>query len=181
MSEQFELLPFEMAEPAARVTVTVRSGAAWVLDYRISGVDSLEWCAPEARPARRDGLWQQTCGECFIADPTGPGYLEFNFSPSGHWAAYRFTDVRRGMQAHDWSQGVPPRIEQFEPGAWRVTLPWQALRLSGQGGQGPRRLGLTLVAQGARGYSYWALRHPGATPDFHDPAGFIANLEVPSA
>lgn len=176
MSEHFALRPFAAAEPDARVTVTVELGASWVLEYRVSGIDSLEWPVPVAQPVRRDGLWHHTCGECFIADPSGTAYCEFNFSPSGDWAAYRFSDVRRDMRPHEWP-GPPPQIEQLAVGAWRATLPAAALSCAGPSGL-RRRVGLTLVARGARGDSYWALYHPGAQPNFHDPAGFVASLEV---
>ena len=33
----------------------------------------------------------------FIRPEDGEGYYEFNFSPSGEWAAYRFSGYREGM------------------------------------------------------------------------------------
>lgn len=177
MSQRFTLRSFATAEPEACVSVSVEIGASWVLEYRVNGIDSLEWPGPVAQPTRRDGLWHHTCGECFVADPSGSGYLEFNFSPSGDWAAYRFADVRRDMRQHEWP-GPSPQSEQIAMGAWRVILPIQALGYAGSSAV-RRRIGLSVVARGARGHSYWALHHPGAQPNFHDPAGFIASLEVP--
>src|ERR671921_468671 len=64
--------------------------------YRIEGdLDRVR--IPPPRPPRvADRLWEHTCCELFIADADGPGYQEFNFSPSGEWAAFRFTGYREG-------------------------------------------------------------------------------------
>ncbi|MDD1631850.1 MAG: hypothetical protein LUP91_06530, partial [Methylococcaceae bacterium] len=45
-------------------------------------------------PAAVDGLWERTCFEVFVAVEGEAGYHEFNFSPSGQWAAYAFSDYR---------------------------------------------------------------------------------------
>jgi hypothetical protein len=40
------------------------------------------------------------------------------------------------------------------------------------------RLGLAAVIERTDGgHSYWALTHPGDRPDFHDPAGFVLQIE----
>src|SRR5262245_25644347 len=44
--------------------------------------------------AMADRLWEHTCCEIFIARTGLPAYHEFNFSPSGEWAAYAFTAYR---------------------------------------------------------------------------------------
>jgi hypothetical protein len=42
----------------------------------------------------------------------------------------------------------------------------------------PWRIGLCAVVADAGGSrSYWALKHPRSTPDFHDAAGFTVRLE----
>lgn len=116
-------------------------------------------------------LWKQTCCEAFLAPAGATGYFEFNFTPSGAWAAYRFDARRQGMQPLDLPR--PPDITTsrddrrlevtvqlplpFAPGAWR--------------------LGLAAVLEEDVGtMSYWALAHPGPQPDFHDPAGFLLDI-----
>jgi hypothetical protein len=43
---------------------------------------------------------------------------------------------------------------------------------------GPARLALCAVIEDRQGQLYyWALRHPAGVPDFHDPRGFILQLE----
>jgi len=77
--------------------VTRQRDGSLQLAYRIEG-DLARLRIPAPRPARvADKLWQHTCCELFVAEAAGPGYHEFNFSPSGEWAAYRFTDYRQGL------------------------------------------------------------------------------------
>lgn len=117
---------------------------------------------------RADRLWEHTCFEAFVAEP-GQGYLEFNFAPSGQWAAYRFDGHRRGMAP---LQIAAPRIE-LEKGEDGLEL-CVSLRVSEPR---PLRLGLTAVIEEVGGrLSYWALAHPPGPPDFHDAAGFALPL-----
>lgn len=142
-----------------------------ILRWVVKGVDSLVVPAFAGR-GRGEELWRTTCGELFLKDREGPGYREFNFSPSERWAAYGFSGYREGMADID----IPA------PG------------VSGQGGQhlfvltalldaailGDSRLaGLSAVIEEKDGTkSYWALAHPAGKPDFHDPACFA--LPVPA-
>ena len=52
---------------------------------------------PGGRTSRRapTNLWQTTCFEAFLRAPGGEAYREWNFAPSGDWAAYDFTVVPR--------------------------------------------------------------------------------------
>ena len=52
---------------------------------------------PSLTGGRADALWRHTCFEAFVAPADGPGYHEFNFSPSLDWAIYRFSAYREGM------------------------------------------------------------------------------------
>lgn len=50
---------------------------------------------PAARAPRiADRLWQHTCCEIFVSRHGFPAYHEFNFAPSGEWAAYAFERYR---------------------------------------------------------------------------------------
>jgi len=118
--------------------------------------------APAARPRFADGLWQHTCFEVFVARPGMPGYQEFNFSPSGEWAAYEFDGYRSGMSRLE----LKPR-SVFD-GGMRVTIPLRP---------GAMRLALSAVIEEAGGrLSYWALRHAPGKPDFHHPDAFALAL-----
>jgi hypothetical protein len=146
-----------------------REGDRLNLSYRLAGdLATLAIPAPAAA-VRTDGLWAHTCFEAFAA-AGGEGYLEFNLSPSGAWAAYRFDGYRQGMAPLEGIEA--PRIEVARAGEALelravVRLPWDA----------PLRVGLATVIEVADGrLSYWALRHPAAVPDFHNAAAFVLAL-----
>ena len=74
------------------VEVIVLPSGALRLTYVLNG-ELTDIRMPDAKPASRaDGLWQHTCFEAFISSADSPAYREFNFSPSGLWQAYEFTD-----------------------------------------------------------------------------------------
>lgn len=135
---------------------------------------------PEPKPPRfADGLWRHTCCEAFVARAGEPGYLEFNLAPSGEWAVYRFKGPRDPL----------PFDAGFDPAAWdpHVTVCRNpgALELDAVLRLDPARrdagrlvLGLSAVIEDDAGsLSYWALRHPGAEPDFHHPEAFALELD----
>jgi len=146
-----------------------RAPRALALRYVLSGdVERLRIPRPRP-PARADGLWRHTCLEVFVASGEGAGYEEFNFSPSGEWAAYAFTAYREGGAA----------LQRPAP-ALSVNASAQTLELSAElacPAQTPLRLGLAAVVEDAAGaLSFWALRHPAGRPDFHHAASFAMEI-----
>jgi len=128
-----------------------------------------------AGSSRADGLWKTTCAEMFLSDPDGPGYCEFNISPSGEWAAYRFDDYRQGMRALDLLRF--PDMNDGSRGADECLL---AARITFET-PGTTRLALSAVIEETDGTkSYWALAHPPGKPDFHAPTCFAATLPAPT-
>jgi hypothetical protein len=144
----------------------VLHGAAEVLDRIV---------IPESSsPIRVDGLWQRTCCEAFVGVPGETTYREFNFSPSGAWAAYAFADYRKPMPL---PLGPVPPIA-FLSAAGTLTL---ATTLApGWLPKVPHLcVGLSVVIETIDGErSYWALAHPAAQPDFHHCDGFVLPLEI---
>lgn len=120
-----------------------------------------------------DGLWQHTCCEAFIADEQGDGYLEFNFSPSGQWACYRFLAYRQRDTA--FTPPAAPSINcHTQPAAFVLTATIPPALLPGEGAS---LVGLTAVIETADGRkSYWATTHCAAQPDFHLRQSFTLNL-----
>ena len=153
---------------AIRVSVN-REGALLRVDYVLEGdIEALRIPPPRASRAV-DELWKHTCCELFVARPGAPGYREFNFSPSGEWAVYRFSSYREGRTADD----VAPSIavartgERFDVSA-RVKVEDEQLML-----------GLCAVIEEQSGaISYWALRHAPGRPDFHHPQAFAMELDA---
>lgn len=97
------------------------------------------------------------------------GYREFNFSPSGQWAAYAFDDIRSGMR--DARVRAISLSCSSDPSELIVTANLSA------GLADPAKIGLSAVIEDLSGNkSYWALHHAKAQPDFHDPSCFTARL-----
>jgi hypothetical protein len=128
---------------------------------------------PPQQPYRADGLWRTTCFELFVRDPEG-AYREFNFSPSGQWAAYAFQAYRDGGEPLALNE--PPTI-QLSPEPFGILLSVSvAVEL-----QPNAHLGLSAVIEEKDGTkSYWALAHPQGKPDFHHPDCFAAELSPPA-
>jgi len=120
-----------------------------------------------------DGLWQHTCCEVFLARMGQPAYREFNFSPSGHWAAYAFSATRQRDVSAEGDLRRRPEIQvNHGPDGFdmRVTLLPQHF----PSGDQALCVGLSAVLEAASdaSCSYWALRHPTAVPDFHHRGAF---------
>jgi hypothetical protein len=132
---------------------------------------------PEPRPSRRvDGLWRHTCFEAFVMAGEGPGYREFNFSPSGEWALTAFRGYRDGGEP---AAEPGPEIEVRRRGE-RLELDAE-IRPECLRPGGSLRLGLCAVVEDAHGeLTYWALWHPPGQPDFHHRDAFTLPLELPS-
>jgi hypothetical protein len=151
------------------IVEVTRNPEALALRYVLAG-ELARLRVPPARPAARaDGLWRHTCFEVFIAVSGSAGYVEFNFSPSGEWAAYRFSGYREGQAPLECA---PPKF------AARSSGEDLQLQAAVPAAVGPLRVACSAVVEDAAGsLSYWALRHPRARPDFHHAGGFVLELD----
>ena len=140
-----------------------------MLRFRIEGNGSL--VVPEFKGrGRQDELWKTTCFELFLRRADG-SYREFNFSPSGRWAAYEFSGYRSG-------------IVNYEPLAWPdisgdagTDLHVAAIFFDAREVLGFESAALTAVIEEEGGrFSYWSVAHAQERPDFHDPACFAVPL-----
>ena len=142
-----------------------REGGCCQFRFLLDGTSKLILPGPTG-PGRADRLWESTCFEAFVSCGA-QAYREYNFSPSGQYAAYRFDSPREGMRdAEDavevWLEGgddwiaVEAAVGDLEPGS---------------------PLGLSAVIEKVGGRkSYWALGHPAGAPDFHDRSCFLGRL-----
>ena len=134
------------------------------LRYDVSGeLDQLVFASPAA-PAREHRLWQRSCFEIFLKVPGEEGYQEYNFSPSGAWAAYGFSGRRAGMWDLDRSQAPLITCGIIENAfVVDVTLV-NALTIP----DAPMLVGIsTIIEEKSGAFSYWAIAHPQGTADFH--------------
>lgn len=178
MSASVDLIrhPATDCDPIRRIGVGISRGRdALGLSYRIDG-DLPRLLIPAAGPARRaDGLWQHSCFESFLQADGAESYLEYDFSPSGAWAAYRFSARRMGRE----SPGLTaPRMEVRRGPDWlAMNIQLSLAGIADFADGTPISAGLTGVIEDQDGVlSYWALAHNAAQPDFHDPATFTLRL-----
>lgn len=132
---------------------------------------------PAARPpGTADGLWRHTCCEAFVTTVDGPEYHEFNLSPAGEWAVYRFTAYRERDPV--FQPPAAPRIACVAAaGGFCLSA-----RIAGEllPPAAAYAVGLSAVIETPAGeLSYWALAHAAGTPDFHHRQGFTLTLEHP--
>lgn len=157
------------------------------LAYCLRG-DMVRLRIPErGAPERTDGLWEHTCFEVFVGAPGHAAYREFNFSPSGQWAAYAFADYRERDQALEDAlvQVAAPRIvARLSAGRLELEASLAAAVLPTPT-EGTLLLAVAAVVEATDlvdgCHSYWALRHPAARPDFHHRDGFVLPLTSSSA
>jgi hypothetical protein len=156
-----------------------RSGAAALrFTYRLVGSLAGVRVPAAASPCRADRLWEHTCFEAFVGLADAAEYVELNFAPSGAWAMHRFARYREGGPLMPGE--VPPRIA-LERGPERLDLEATVALDAWPPAFGVAALhvGLTAVVETTDGrLSYWALRHPSATPDFHHADGFAIRLSA---
>jgi hypothetical protein len=173
--------PAQRDRAVRRIAALARRAPSSVLtvDFRVEAdLSRLRIPAPSA-PRIATRLWEHTCFETFVAMDEDPPYYEFNFAPSGEWAAFAFRSYRDGKPFTDGelapSITLRTREDRLELGA---TL--RLGRLSPAHLRASLRIGLSAVIEGDDGtLSYWALRHPAAKPDFHHAEAFALRLEPP--
>jgi len=187
-------------------TYVWRQPGEWKFDFVVDAPPGALRLPAPAPPDRTDGLWHHTCFEVFLRDPADGAYLEFNFSPSGQWAAYQFDGYRAGMRELDVPKPSIMGSDPLDPAAGL------AAHLRGLGldpetiaklataappmpmGVRPYFLGASLehaalwagitveaaisaVLEEVDGTkSYWALAHPPGKPDFHHADCFALAL-----
>lgn len=165
--------PSTSAEMVVAIEVLVlRTAAKLRMTFRLDGDISRIIVTPP-----RDGteLWRHTCFETFLAVEGQQAYHEFNFAPSGEWTVYAMLSYRNGNVVTN--DAIRPDI------AMRSTndrLELDAVvhldALSDVHASASLRVGLSAIIESREGISYWALRHPGAKPDFHDAEAFALRL-----
>jgi hypothetical protein len=175
---QFNLIPHRAtpaADPPFKVWANVEHagslGAVATTNIWFGvGAPAGRFFIPEpSEPSRADGLWKTTCFEAFLRGAGKRKYREWNFSPSGQWAAYDFSGTRKGMTNAEVAS--PPYVRMED------NFTWWALGATFAVDTGEWGLGLSAVLEEKDGTkSCWALAHPADKPDFHAPGCFVARL-----
>lgn len=175
--------PSGAADPTRTPTfdLTITGTLAWAdgglrVTYDLTGAtDRVKVAARGATPSRKDELWRTTCFELFAKSSLAPDYWEYNLAPSGDWNLYRFATYRGELQKETRTADIEIATDVAPSGLTRLraTLPLPP-PLDGR----ELVIGISSVIEDHDGrLHYYALRHGGAKPDFHDPAGFVLNFD----
>ena len=175
---QFDLKSHPAAPPAGppfRVWASVDHAASFGAMATTNiwfgvGAPASRFALPGAAEGRADELWRTTCFEAFLRADGEEKYREWNFAPSGQWAAYDFATYREGMSQAEVAEPYIRLEDNFTWVALGATIAVQSDRIW--------QLGLSAVLEEQDGTkSYWALAHPPSDkPDFHHPDCFAARL-----
>jgi len=177
MREVLPLIPFEKTTQTSLFKLVVdyrQTGQVLELSYLLKGpIDQLVWPKPTGPAQFREGLWEQTCFECFCQPEGGSKYKEWNFSPTGDWWSMNFLDYRSrdlASQKEDLKKGVIAKISTNEF-RLEVAVPLNKL---------PAKVGWMAVLHHRDGaISHWALKHSGPKADFHQAKSFAHYLDRP--
>ena len=174
----FSLHPFGLTGPGLDLGITgqlSRRAPNLAIRYVLVGrLAEVAMPAPAAAPARRRGLWEETCFEFFLGLQDSPGYWEFNLSPAGTWNVYRFSGYRQDLTEEPAFTSLPFDLQRRQD-SLGVTLEIDLTRIIPAGRA--LEVGVAAVVKLTDGRAtYWALSHPGPRPDFHRREGFSLNM-----
>jgi hypothetical protein len=170
-------------ETKSQAVQEIEVGAGWTQDnaliftYALKAVLTRLRIPPPRPPRRADRLWQHTCFEAFVSVEGKASYHEFNFAPSGEWAAYSFQSYRDGTSLEE-DKLVPRITVRNEADRLDLDATIRLDRLPTIPQHAWLHIALCAVIEDQSGkLSYWALRHPPGNPDFHHPDCFTLELE----
>ena len=169
--------PAGPACPITEITAELRCGRKGlaIADFAAIGDMSRIAIPTKTAPTRRDELWKATCFEVFVETVAG-AYHEYNFSPSGAWAAYYFASYRHARA--NLEIAPPEMIWEASDKRLGLTAQFDLALHEAMPPQSIRRVGMTAVIEDVEGaISYWALAHPFDKPDFHHSDGFIYDFQ----
>jgi hypothetical protein len=161
------LVPFNITStPDVQVQATLeRKDSVISIRYEIRGnVASLQIPSSKQTPERLDGLWNHTCCEAFISKDGHNAYKELNFSPSGDWNVYSFTNYQEG---HQLDSDLKILSQQFIVDTNKLSLV-VAIDVGQELERAQLNVGITTVLQlKDNSITYWAVSHEAERPDFH--------------
>jgi hypothetical protein len=171
---EFQLRPFTAGPLVEKLSLSgfiARTAGILRIEYKVQG--SLECInRPSISPVAhcRHELWRHTCFELFFGIPGEAAYWEVNLCPSGCWNLYHFDGYRTGMREE--SAVGPPIcdiVSDTDLLSLNCTLNFNGIINSFS----QLEVGVSSVVEAIGGsISYWALKHHGTAPDFHDRRSF---------
>ncbi len=165
MREVLPLIPFEKTTETSLFKLAVdyrHIGQVLEIRYLLKGpLDQLIWPKADNDPSYREGLWTQTCFECFYKPEGSDAYLEWNFSPNGDWWNMSFLNYRNRDPSFRPPQLKNQARAKISSAEFRLEVAIPLIKL-------PANVGWMAILQHREGtFSHWSLKHFGAKPDFH--------------
>lgn len=161
--KSWDLVPFK--ETSIKVKVSLRLEDILELHFQINDPDNLMcWESVKETPERKQGLWEKTCLEFFSLIPEEKSYEEWNFSPSGDWNCFEFTDYRTPKTLKEKVTPAPEIISLKNE--FKVKIPTFP----------PTKINLCAVVREKTGKThYFSLFHDEKSgPDFHNSRLFLS-------
>jgi hypothetical protein len=178
-AQSFQLTPFPDGAivPAMQITGTVaREGNYLTITYHVEGdVNAIAWPELVATPQRVQGLWEQTCLECFIGVPGQSHYWEVNLAPNHNWNLFALSDYRSGLRESPMFEKLPfDCYSAFDQVTLVLRLDLAKLIAISE----PIEVSITAVIQtlADQQCSYWAIAHTSKEADFHRRDSFVLRL-----
>lgn len=160
-----------------------RRGDQLAITYQLMGPQTsvvLPTPSTMGTPRRRDGLWEHTCFELFLAAEGLEPYWEVNLAPNGDWNLYRLDGYRRGLAPVGDRDALPFVVRASDPCLELEVNLQLPLELALACRQRALQVGITTVMEHPQGdLTYWALSHGGAEADFHRREDFLLQLSPP--
>lgn len=123
---------------------------------------------------RQMGLWQHTCFEAFIKpiqDFSTTNYYEVNFSDSGAWNLFHFTNYREPQPPQELSKAdlVCIDVQKNANGGLAKAI----FKIKDANFQQVKISLCAVVVTKTLGTTYWSFKHADSKPNFHHFESFI--------
>lgn len=151
------------------------------LVYRLVGpLSDLIIPHPSAQAQARDFLWEHMCFEFFVgwdAEDTSR-YWEWNFSPSGEWMVYGFSEYRKADRSFSTSLEYDVQFMKHSATELSLEVDVPLLNIIPKPGSGSLRAAACAVIEHKtnKEKTYWALKHTESKPNFHRRESFSIEL-----
>lgn len=175
----FELEPYQSSSQTSKIKIyseAFMEDDELQINFILEDKNNIVAMEKDARPERTHELWKTTCFEAFFGVKGTNQYWELNVAANGNWNVYSFDGYR---------EPAPPKEETRIPQiSFYGSMEDESFRLElkiplGKLGLQNKKLEVSLnsvIEFKNKEKSYYALKHVGEKPDFHQRDSFICNL-----
>lgn len=177
----YELVPFKASSQTSKIKIfaeVLKTGNDLQVTFIIEDKNKLIYIGDDLKaPSRKHELWKTTCFETFFGVSGSEAYWELNLSTGGSWNFYSFDAYRNTSEPREDQRvtkiGFVKAHEDETITRLEIKFPIQSLNLKGK-----LEVSLNSVIEFKnKEKAYYALKHAGDKPDFHQRDLFICSLE----